>query len=51
MKSILNKLLLLMLALCVALSVFGLVSCTDEDEPPVGDSSVTSTNTDKPSDE
>lgn len=37
MKSILNKLLLLMLALCVATAVFGLVACTDEVPVPSED--------------
>lgn len=52
MKSIFNKLLLLMLVLCVALSVFGLVSCTDGEENPNGISSVISSSTgDVPSDD
>ena len=37
MKIIFNKLLLLMLALCVATAVFGLVACTDEEPVPSED--------------
>ena len=54
MKGIFNKLLFLALALCIVLSAFGLVACTDEEEAPSGgETSVISSSVieDKPSDE